>query len=297
MSTELKVPIKNGVYAIIISYFGKTDVIKCIYALKDQLEAVVVIDNGSDANSLELLRDLELKKIIFLIELGANYGVGYALNRGISYAKSQLATSILTMDQDSIADENMVSTMLNFKKESFRSDIVATSPYLLLSGVKKINQKMLETSKVDFAITSGNLLPISIFDNIGFFDENLFIDGVDFDFCYRLKLKGIKLYKVSGAVLHHNLGEIVSFKLPFYSFDITIHGPTRRYYLFRNHLYLISRYFMQLPIPLIKKSAYEFLLLTQILLFEKSKINNIKMIYLGAVDFLKGVEGRFSHKL
>jgi rhamnosyltransferase len=285
----------NSVYALMVSYCGGSNIVNSINSLVDQVNRVVIIDNGSDIASLEILRELKNKDLITLIELGENFGVGYALNCGVNYAKSKSVDWILTLDQDSFLDHNMVSKMLSFRELNSDKAIFSIAPYILFSEEDLPHDYL--TIKTPFVITSGHLLSMSIFNEVGYFNDKLFIDGIDFDFCYRLILKNISTYKVSGAFLRHSLGDFKNINFYFLSFNLIVHSPLRRYYLFRNHLYLFFRYFFKLPLQITKKSVFEFILILQILIFEQRKLQNMKMIILGFIDFFRGIYGKFPHKL
>jgi rhamnosyltransferase len=44
-----------------------------------------------------------------------------------------------------------------------------------------------------YVITSGSFIPISIFNDVGFMREELFIDFVDIDWCLRARAKGYEI--------------------------------------------------------------------------------------------------------
>ena len=77
---------------------------------------------------------------------------------------------------------------------------------------------------------------MDIFKKVGYFDESLFIDMADTDFCMRLYENNIKMIKVKSVVLYHSLGEARRLKNGFLSFNITNHSPLRGYYMIRNRL-------------------------------------------------------------
>lgn len=54
-------------------------------------------------------------------------------------------------------------------------------------------EKSLSPYEVKLAITSGSILNVTIAKQLGSFDENLFIDEVDSEFCYRAQKMDIRL--------------------------------------------------------------------------------------------------------
>lgn len=79
-----------------------------------------------------------------------------------------------------------------------RKDILSIFPNFVDERIQSIeeNSNMNSYEYVDADITSGNLLRKEVFEKVGFFDDSLFIDLVDTDFCMRLNEKGIKMIKL-----------------------------------------------------------------------------------------------------
>lgn len=58
-------------------------------------------------------------------------------------------------------------------------------------------------------ITSGTLLNLSLFQKIGGFDENLFIDAVDHEYTIKSLLTGYKIIQFPCIQLTHQIGTLV----------------------------------------------------------------------------------------
>lgn len=67
------------------------------------------------------------------------------------------------------------------------------------------------------------------------FDEKLFIDGVDNEWCWRAATKGYRFYIAENARIRHMLGK-ESRKIG--NKDISISSEFRIYYQFRNYIWL-----------------------------------------------------------
>ncbi|MBQ9013244.1 MAG: glycosyltransferase [Bacilli bacterium] len=226
-----------------------------------------------------------------------NLGIATALNIGVRKALSQGYNWILTMDQDSKASSNMVEKMLevyNKIDERERKEILSIFPNFVDERIQSIeeNSNMNSYEYVDADITSGNLLRAEVFDKVGFFDDSLFIDLVDTDFCMRLNEENIKMIKVRDAILYHSLGESQTVKSIFGKFNTSNHSALRRYYMTRNRFYTWEKYkdlnsfTLNRDKKLFKK---EFI---KIILGEKDKINKIKMVFKGYKDYKKGIRGK-----
>lgn len=287
------------VAAIIISYNPDNNLLDSVNLLVNQVEKIIIVDNGSESEkkrNINLIKEIDKQKIeaIFNEE---NLGIATALNIGVRKALSQGYNWILTMDQDSKASSNMVEKMLevyNKIDERERKEILSIFPNFVDERIQSIeeNSNMNSYEYVDADITSGNLLKAEVFDKVGFFDDSLFIDLVDTDFCMRLNEENIKMIKVRDAILYHSLGESQTVKSIFGKFNTSNHSALRRYYMTRNRFYTWEKYkdlnsfTLNRDKKLFKK---EFI---KIILGEKDKINKIKMVFKGYKDYKKGIRGK-----
>lgn len=119
--------------------------------------------------------------------------------------------------------------------------------------VKYLNEN--DYKYVDFCITSASCTLIEAWEECGKFDEWMFIDLVDNDFCKRIILSGYKILKLNRWVLDQEFGEIIPKSQSKQKFWFTISkifrnqnfakfsykkfvSPMRVYYTNRNIIYL-----------------------------------------------------------
>ena len=287
------------VAAIIISYNPDNNLLDSINLLINQVEKIIIVDNGSESQkkkNINLIKDIDNKKIEVIFN-EENLGIATALNIGVKEALKQGYNWILTMDQDSKVSSNMIEKMFEVYStidESERKDILSIFPNFVDERIQSIeeNSEMNAYEYVDADITSGNLLKAEVFDKVGFFDDSLFIDLVDTDFCMRLNEENIKMIKVRDAILYHSLGESQTVKSIFGKFNTSNHSALRRYYMTRNRFYTWEKYkdlnsfTLNRDKKLFKK---EFI---KIILGEMDKINKIKMVFKGYKDYKKGIRGK-----
>ena len=100
----------NSVSAVIITYNVENDFKNRINKLKGKVNEIIVVDNGSKAETISMLKELE--KEITIIYLEKNKGIAYALNKGIKYSIEKGYDWILTLDHDSIVTDDMIKNML-----------------------------------------------------------------------------------------------------------------------------------------------------------------------------------------
>jgi len=144
----------------------------------------------------------------------------------------------------------------------------------------------------DAVMTSGNLLNLAAYEKCGPFEEKLFIDYVDWEYCLRLRQCGYTIIRINRAVLEHPLGNASRESFLFLKGMATHHSHTRRYYITRNRFYVWDRYKKSFP-GLCKSDMRSFRKeLVKILLFEKDKMKKLKMVWRGYRDYKKGRFGK-----
>jgi rhamnosyltransferase len=275
--------IKDNLLAIVVSFNCNEGINETVSRLCAHVSQVLIVDNGSVSSSLMLLNKLSFKNLK-IIELRENFGIGYALNIGVRHARENGFPWILTMDQDTIIDEAFVNSM-RICIERF-PEVQSLAPVVVLNDVKKA---IMTDAEVMCVITSGHVVSTSVFERVGLYNEELFIDCVDFDFCLRLRNCGVKTIRVGSALIRHELGgrhENTGWLSSFYS----LHTPIRRYYIYRNFIYIIRTYMLKFPLFIIKFAAAHILMISAIILYEKQPWRNIKAISRGLKD---GVAGRY----
>lgn len=293
---------KDTVCCLIVTYNIGCQFYDCYNAIKGQVNEVVIIDNGSEQETIQVLKDVEKLENVHIIYNPTNLGISVALNQGVRYAKDKCYEWILTMDNDSEATEDMVKLMLDIYdnlNEIEKEKVVSLFPSYLEKGFNlegALNEKSdLNNCKFNYVkqeITSGNLVKAFVFDKIGNFNEKLFIDYVDHEFCLRLLENEYKLIKLEGAILLHSLGSSVERKTLLGSISYTNHSAIRRYYITRNRLYIWKNY-KDIDREFIKMdksaSVKEFV---KILIYEEHRVEKIRMIIKGIKDYKNNIFGK-----
>lgn len=277
----------NGV--VVLYNPHSESVINNISSYIKYLDKLLIIDN-SEYKDIRITDYYYNNSKVTYNYLGGNHGIAYALNKGIDFAKENNAEWLLTMDQDSsfLNDDfskfiNYVEANINLYKDGVIFSPIHKVPYLIQDhGIKKVKS----------AMTSGNLLNISLLDTIGYFDEKLFIDAVDHEFCYRINKKGYSVYRVNEIQLKHNLGDLRVERLLGKNVIVTNHNYVRRYYITRNSLY-VRKIYSDSNIKFIIFMLYHlsWSLLT-IALYETDKILKFKSVWMGLLDYKRGKFGK-----
>lgn len=249
---------------------------------------IIIVDNTPD-------RDLSLTgNNLYYFPLKENHGIARALNIGFKKAKELGAKWVLTMDQDSDLPSNMIDEYIRFINRGF-SNIGIISPLInMYHGEDKSTSDSF--AEINEALTSGSFVNMQAYDATGGFEDKLFIDCVDFEFCWNLKSKGYKVYQLNSVLMQHQLGDTHEIKIFRHHVSyVTHHNYIRRYYMTRNSLYVRSLYAEIMP----KRNDVlrHFIAYIKIILFEHDVSRKIKAIKLGKRDFRDNKFGKFDYNL
>ena len=271
-------------------------------AICSQCDEVIIFDNGSNnCEDIVVLKNNYTNANI--IKEKDNKGIGFALNRITEKAKDAGAKWVLLLDQDSIAPANMIDT---FEKYTSTAKVAIIVPKVEDDNRADniIVDEGNEPEEVGIAITSGSYINIDIWESIGKFREDFFIDAVDSEYCIRAFFNGYKTLRINNMVLRHELGKAVKTKLTY----VSNHNAMRRYHIARNNTYVAIKYQKELDNRykgddrkavadyldklVIKKVNYErqikFAIL--VLLYEDDKIAKLKAICKGIKDGKKMIK-------
>lgn len=215
---------------IIVCYNSESTIKDCIDSIlktvKNNEFEIIISDNSPNDLTKNVLDNFIKKLKYFRNE--ENLGFSKANNRGIKKAKGEY---ILFLNPDTKVYEGTIDGMVDFIK-SHKDCGVATcfvelpngklddsshrgfpTPFNSFShfiGLSKLFPKskifggyemsyldLGKTHEIDSAAGSFMLVPRTVGDKIGWWDEDYFFYGEDIDFCYRVKKLGYKVYFVS----------------------------------------------------------------------------------------------------
>lgn len=291
--------------AIIVTYNPNFDqLINLVLSLDEQVDGITIIDNASFSFDWEKFTSLSLNNLkLDLVKLDSNTGLGGGLNIGINLARQSKIPFVLLLDQDSLPSKEMVKNLHDaYEKLSANKKIAAVGPRFKdpISGlISQFKHKKYSVesnfSKVDFLITSGTYINVKVFEVVGMMNEDLFIDYVDAEWCFRAADSNLEIFGVNNALMIHSLGERRK-RLWFLRWrNISFHNPFRYYYIYRNFIILIFQSYIPLSWKLICfiKLAGLFVVVG---IFADEKFSSIKMALKGMKDGLLGVGGYKSFK-
>ena len=292
---------------LIVTFRCGDKVIPTFRSVVRQVERVIFIENGSGDDTPAVLDSLQREsgESVEVIALEKNRGIAGALNVGMARAMSLGYRWVLTMDHDSIADCVMVRALQEGRRRFVRPEnVMVTAPvfeernmkftpsmYRYGRGIRKalpisVPGNIVEPETV---ITSGNLVNAELYRKVGGFDEKLFIDYVDHDFCLRGKRMGFDVIVCTNAKLYHTIGKATSRTLPFgRKWFSSGHSPERRYTMSRNRLWMIRKYWRDFPGYVLWMAMEYPMEIIGIVIAETGRVEKLKMM-------LKGLRAARNH--
>jgi rhamnosyltransferase len=271
----------------VIIYNPKAFIIGNIKSYLNYLDVLYIIDNSEIAD-LQLINSLiSISSRIIYVPQNKNIGVASAFNVAAGMAVTAKYGWLLTMDQDSYFPEGEF-----FDIWSSVADDDDKVGLLAASYTNKYDRWQKEYSKhfneIHFAVSSGNIINLGAWDIVKGFEDKLFIDEVDHDYCLRLRKNNYKILISKNVLMQHMVGEFyepaknnLSTKEKF-----VLHNPVRYYYMSRNVLFVCKKYFFVDFKFVLGRLFYLIKLFGKILLYYPDKMTYLKFFLKGITDFL-----------
>lgn len=218
---------KPLVYIILVNYKSYIDTIECIESLRnvdyDNFK-VVIIENGSDDSSYEIIKQKCITEIV--IKSNKNLGFAGGNNIGIEIAMNDMADYILLLNNDTVVEKDFLTNLI----ETF-----SYSPNVGIVGCKinyynkkdiinygggeiiwnKFTTTFFDTDKVDtndteikdITFVSGCAMMISrsVVEKIGILDDSYFMYYEDTDYCARALKAGFRLLYQPKSKIYHKI--------------------------------------------------------------------------------------------
>lgn len=288
--------------AIIVGFKPEIEVLqRLISSLADQVHSLILVDNGA---AFAALSGMPEQDRVHYIDMGGNAGLGAALNAGFAHAITQEAEYVVTFDQDSCASPTLISDLRSALQTVLKTDpaCVAVGPsfhdrregqekpfpfYRTVNG--KITSSLTSTHastviSADLLITSGMCVKAAVWKAGLTYDEALFVDFTDTDWCFRATASGHTLYGCQTVKMGHALSDDTPMKL----FGLTFfrYSPVRRYFYFRNTVAILKRsstpgvWRRRLLIGLLIRFAAN-------LIIDREKLRSLAMMIRGLSDGLR----------
>ena len=210
------------VACIVLNWNGGADTISCLAALArisyPQMR-VIVVDNGSTDDSVEKIR--EAFPDVAVLASGKNLGFAKGNNLGIRFALEEGADYIWLLNNDTEPTVDALSQLVDIAESS--GDVGAVGSILMYAsrpddvqvwGGGRVNRwtghssyaiAPKPTSWFHFLCGASMLVRCSVFNAIGYLDEEFFLYWEDVEFGVRLTTKGWKLAIAPDSIVLHKV--------------------------------------------------------------------------------------------
>jgi rhamnosyltransferase len=288
------------VCAVVVSYNPDKDELKNnLVLLEEQVEKIFVVDNSENGPIFNNQQIIAFFNKVNWIPLNENKGIGAAQNIGIQKALNEEFDYILLMDQDSIPPQDLVKVLVEgtLEVENLGMKLGCIGPEIYNKNTSESYEAMINKGKQvksniiqkDSVISSGKLISAKALLEVGLMEEELFIDLVDFEWCWRAKKFGYITFISTAVRMGHLVGQknINIFNL----YKLLVPSPIRHYYQYRNSLILLNRDYV--PQYWKFRTLIERLLeLVAYSIFLKPRRQRLKFIFWGIRDGILSRKGK-----
>jgi len=186
---------------------------------------VLVVDNGSEDDSVAIVK--RQFPSVAVLELGRNLGYSGGFSRGLECAHSQRAAYFLVMNNDTVIDPRALSALVETAGVSPRAGFVSGKVYFfdepdVLQTVGKKEDPILwngdhigagerdkgqydEVAERPFLDDIFTLVSAEMYEEIGGYNRQLFLQCEEFDWQARAKRRGWRFYYTPEAKLWHRV--------------------------------------------------------------------------------------------
>ncbi len=286
--------VPNKVAAVVTTINAGESLGKNLARIAEQVHVVIIVDDSGDSARASDTNWAGIGNAVVLRNVD-NLGIAAALNRGIAQASEMGCDWVITLDDDTLVSKSYIADVFSFLQTDAPSSpgLVACSrdsgnplPVLQQRGFK-LKRTL---------ITSGCVFELGTFQDIGGFDEGLFIDLVDFDFCTKLRKSGRSPILLDKVGMDHRVGNSRTVHVLGQRIVVYNHSPFRLYYQMRNVFLFARKHLAFDPLLSIYLLLDIFRLPLKTLFFEQEKRARLFYLATGMQDGLLGRSGRLTRK-
>ncbi|MEA5054230.1 MAG: hypothetical protein VB093_12410 [Propionicimonas sp.] len=258
--------------------------------LSKVLEAIIVVDNGSDGVLVDELRELIGTITDATLVAHENLGIGHAQNEGINILSACGIEFALFLDQDTSMTSKALMGLWDGRQllTMGGARIAAVGPTL------GEHHKLLDAHKMKeerYIASSGSLVGLDTLREVGMFRSEYFIDHVDKEWGLRARQRGYISFRALSIEVPHRFGDN---ERKWLGKPRRYHtSPLRNYYLVRNEIlswrdlsYSVGEVFRSLTI------LFKWCFVT--LIIAPSAIERLRSMALGAAHGILGRAGASS---
>lgn len=193
---------RSKIGAVVVLYKPEKSDLNNLLDYVNKVDITIIADNSPESNLSEFdaLCQPNGEHILYR-HYPNNIGLAKALNFSIRELADKACDWVLVMDQDSHFMSDILHTYWTYIK---RHDCIKTA---VLGPIYQYDRRKMQpyagTKSVKRIMTSGNFINTKIFCCLGGYMEELFVDGIDFEYCLRAWHHGYEIVECGEAILAH----------------------------------------------------------------------------------------------
>ncbi|WP_440712143.1 glycosyltransferase family 2 protein [Gordonia sp. FQ] len=301
---------RTRVIGVVAAFEPGPELVEVVRAAIPQVASLIVVDDGSPSlrteptgparRALDVCADLGAT----VLENPANRGIAHTLNRGVRRALDEGADAVLTLDQDTHLDDDYLERAVAHLHLAAGLGLtrVTVSPARINDDVAPFWFAEKGLTLAFEPIQSGLVITRGLFEEIGLFEEELFIDCVETEFYLRARAHGGHALIVPGTRIVHRLGTPARWVPPRLlravlrgcgaGIEFSEDAPFRHYYIARNRLTLYRRYGAAEPLWCAVSIAKDTLSRGRAMLIGSHRMRRVYLSAAGARAALRGETGK-----
>ncbi len=280
------------VAAVITTYNCYTSIERTILAIADQVAKVIIVDNGSEPGTLDAIKGAIERNRLQTCELlpqGRNLGIGAAINIGVRAALAGGAAYILTLDDDTEVSPGTVAELVRcFIDHEAQHVGIVWAQWIVESNFAQTSYGESDTPRtVDRTPSSGCMIRREVFESVGMFREDYFLDFTNYEYCARIISAGWRVLACPTATVFQRPGDVTRRQFFGRTVVVSNYPAERLYFLCRNGfvLYLWERRSGRHLREHCRSTVSRFV---KSLLYEREKARKSSAIFRGSVEGLLG---------
>ena len=262
--------------SLVVFYNPRVEEIEHILDYYEKTDVTIVLDNSKEDHKEQIFSVIKNPGKMLYIHFPYNIGLCAALNKGIEKAKKLGCEWALLMDSDSMFLTDIIGVYTRYLTQNKMQDIAVLAPVHIFD--RSTEKKFCGSRSVKWTMTSGCLYRIDVFCRVGGFKKELFVDGLDIDYCYKIRTLGYKVIELSDAKLKHFPAETKSISFLRLKLSYGVASPWRYYMQARAIIWLILKYHQVIDV-----FRYLYKWIKVVLLFDNKK-KYIKEMLVGSKE-------------
>lgn len=220
---------------IILTHNNVVDTVECLNSvnyLEGALYSVLIVDNASTDNTVEIIKSKFSN--VNLLQLDRNFGFSAGVNEGIRWGYERNFDYFLILNNDTVIEKGMLSALLEVastkgdramvmpriffytaNKDTNRSNVWSDGGYFrkippsikLKDTRNSINFDI--PRNIEYAPFCGILIPKKVINSVGLLDTSFFFFYEDWDYCKRVREKGLSIWCAPKAVMWHKVSKTI----------------------------------------------------------------------------------------